>query len=52
MVSLLVAFSLGLLVLFSYFLRVSRDMRRGLREMERLTREVEALLEEGAPRQA
>jgi hypothetical protein len=51
MVGLLVAFSLGLVVLFSYSLRVSRDMRRGLHEMQRLTREVEALLDEGAARQ-
>jgi len=51
MVSLLVVFSVSSLALFAYFLRVSRDMHQGLREMKRLTREVEGLLDEGAARQ-
>jgi hypothetical protein len=52
MVGLLVVLSAGFVTLFGFFFWVSREMRRGLREMERLTREVEALLDEGAPRQA
>jgi hypothetical protein len=35
--------------LLGFLLWVDRDMRRGLREMWRLTREVEALLDETAP---
>jgi len=38
--------------LFEIFSLVMRDMRRGLREMKHLTREVEALLDDGAPRHA
>jgi pilus assembly protein TadC len=52
MVGLLVVFIASLLALLGFFLYVSRDMRRGLREMERRTREVEALLDPGTRRQA
>jgi len=52
MVGLLIALVAGFVTLFGFFLWVMRDMRRGLREMKRLTREVEALLDDGAPRHA
>ena len=37
---------LSFISLVGFFLWVLRDMRRGLREMQQLTREVEALLDE------
>ncbi|HEY3098876.1 MAG TPA: hypothetical protein VGL14_08210 [Methylomirabilota bacterium] len=51
MVGLLGVLFIGFIALFGFFWWVSRDMRRGLCEMQRLTREVEALLDEGASRQ-
>jgi hypothetical protein len=51
MVSLLVVLIVGFAMLLGFFARVQRDMTRGLREMGRLTREVEALLDPTALRQ-
>jgi len=52
MVGLLVVLTAGFATLFAFLFWVSRDMRRGLREMERLTSEVEALLDTRPPRRA
>lgn len=49
MVGLLLVLMVGFAALFVFFARVQRDMTHGLREMRRLTREVEALLDETAP---
>jgi len=45
MTAFLIALSVGLFALCGFFAWVSRDMNRGLREMQRRTREVEALLD-------
>jgi hypothetical protein len=41
----------SLAILFPFLIRVQRDMRRDRRETERLTREVEALLDQRTARQ-
>jgi hypothetical protein len=48
MVGLFVVLITSFVGLFAFLLLVAGEMRRGLREMESLTREVEALLDEGA----
>jgi hypothetical protein len=50
MVGMLVVLIGGFTALFAFLFCVSRDMRRGLRAMKHLTREVEALLDDRASR--